>query len=104
MLRIRYTYVRSILAVFVLASLAAAIYLAQNTAAVVALLVLCVASFLSWINPPGIFGWLLWAACPHCRGRVVWEIEQLPEPYHETITVRCQDCGRSKVDFAYQPH
>jgi hypothetical protein len=104
MLRIRYTYVRSILAVFVLASLAAAVTIAQNTAAVVALLVLCVASCLSWINPPGIFGWLLQAACPHCPGRVVWEIEQLPEPYHEVITVRCQGCGRSKIDFAFHPN
>lgn len=104
MFRIRYTYVRSILAVLTLAFLAAAIYLAQNTSGVVTLLVLSVATLLSWINPPGIFGWLVQGGCPYCNGHVVWEIEQLPEPYHEVITVRCEDCGRSKVDFAYRPH
>ncbi len=104
MFSIRYMYVRTILAVFVLASLAAAVFLAQNTAAVVALLALCVASALSWINPPGIYGWLIQGACRHCNGRVVWEIRQQPEPFHETIVVHCERCGRTRVEFSFQPH
>lgn len=103
MLSIRYTYVRTILAVFALAFLAAAVYLAQSTAGVVLLLVLSVAAFLSWINPPGVFGWLMQGMCPYCHGHVVWEIAQLPEPYHEVISVRCEDCGRNKVEFAFRP-
>ena len=102
MVSIRYMYVRTVLAIFALAFLAAAIYLAQNTAAVVILLSLSVATVMSWIKPPGIFGWLIQGACLHCNGHVVWEIRQ-PEPFDEVIVVRCERCGRSKIEFAYQP-
>lgn len=103
MFRIRYSYVRAILAVLALAFLVAAVYLAQSTAGVAALLLLSIATGLSWINPPGLFGWLVQGACPHCHGHVVWEIQQVPEPYYEIFTVRCEDCGRSKVELAYRP-
>jgi hypothetical protein len=103
MLGIRHPYVRSILAVIAFAFLSAAVFLAQNTAATVALLVLFIASVLSWINPPGIFGWLIQGVCPYCDGHVVWEVRQEPEPYHEQIVVRCEKCGRTKVQFAYHP-
>jgi len=102
MLSIRYMYVRTVLAVFVLAFLAAAAFLAQNTAAVIILLLLAVATAMSWIVPPGIFGWLIQGACPHCNGHVIWEIRQ-PEPFDEVIVVRCERCGRSEIEFAYQP-
>ena len=103
MFRIRYLYVRTILAVLTLAFLVAAVYLPQSTAGTAALLLLSIATGLSWINPPGIFGWLIQAACPYCNGHVEWEIQQVPEPYYEVFTVRCQDCGRSKVELAYRP-
>ena len=103
MFGIRHPYVRSILAAFALVFLVAALFFAQNTAARVALLALFIASVLSWINPPGIFGWLMQGVCPYCNGHVVWEVRQEPEPYHEQIVVRCEQCGRTKVQFAYRP-
>ena len=104
MFNIRYTYVRSILAALALGFLAAALTIAQNTAAVVALVVLFIATGLSWIYPPGIFGWLLQGSCPYCHGHVVWDVEQVPEPYFEVIRVHCEDCGREKIEFALRPH
>ena len=103
MFSIRYTYVRKILAVLTIGFLAAAAFLAQNTATTVVLLLATVASAMSWINPQGIFGWLIQGMCPYCKGHVVWEIRQEPEPYYEVIVARCEDCGRSKIDFAFQP-
>lgn len=103
MFSIRYTFVRSILAVLALAILSAALFVAQNVAAVVALVLLLVATILSWIYPPGIYGWLLQGACPYCHGHVLWEVEQMPEPYFEVINVRCEDCGRHKEEFALRP-
>jgi len=104
MFGIRYTFVRPILAALTLAFLAAAVFAASTTAAVVGLLVLSVTTFLSWINPPGVYGWLMQGACPHCHGHVVWEVEQVPDPYDEVFRVRCEDCGRTKIEFSYQPH
>ena len=104
MFRIRYTFVRPIVAIVTLAFLAATIFVAQNTGGVVALLALTVASALSWINPPGILGWLIQGACPYCDGRVVWEIRQEPEPYYEIIVARCENGDWSQVEFSYQPH
>ena len=103
MLGIRYTYVRSVLAVFALALLAAAIFLAKDTASFFVLMVLLVITAMSWINPPGVYGWLVQGTCPYCHGHVVWEVRQEPEPYHEVIIARCEDCGRTKTEFAYQP-
>lgn len=103
MFGIRYMYVRTILAVMALMFLAAAIFLATTAAGVVLLILLSVATGLSWINPPGIFGWLIQGVCPYCNGHIVWEIQQEPQPYHEVIVVRCEDCGRSKVEFAFKP-
>ena len=103
MLSIRYTYVRTILAVLALAFLLAAVTPGRDTATVVLLTLLTVAAALSWINPPGVFGWLLQGACPHCHGHVVWEIQQVPDvPYHEVFVVRCEDCGRNKIEFAFK--
>ena len=104
MFSIRYTLIRPVLAVLTLLFLSAAVLVATTTLGLVVLIALTVMTFLSWINPPGVFGWLMQGACPHCSGHVVWEINQLPEPYHEVITVRCESCGRSKVVFSYQPH
>ncbi|HLF26057.1 MAG TPA: hypothetical protein VJG32_06960 [Anaerolineae bacterium] len=104
MFAIRYTFVRPILAVFALAFLAAGVFLAQNVAAVAALLALNLATALSWINPPGVFGWLLQGACPVCDGPIVWEVQQEPQPYDERIVVHCKNCDWRKVEFAYQPN
>jgi len=103
MLSIRYTYVRTILASLAVAFLLAAVTLGHDAATIVVLILLTVAAGLSWINPPGVFGWLLQGACPYCHGHVVWEIQQVPNvPYHETFVVRCEDCGRSKIEFAFK--
>ncbi|HEY4690818.1 MAG TPA: hypothetical protein VIK33_16005 [Anaerolineae bacterium] len=103
MFGIRYTAVRPILAVLTFAFLASAVFLAQNTGGTVALLALTVATFLSWINPPGIYGWLMQGTCAQCGGHVVWEIDQAPQPYYEIIRWRCENCERSGIDFSYQP-
>jgi hypothetical protein len=103
MFGIRYTHVRSVLALIALAILTAALFVARDTVTAFLLIVLLVATAMSWINPPGIYGWLFKAICPYCHGHVVWEMQQSPEPYHEVIVARCEDCGRSKVEFAYRP-
>jgi len=102
MLRIHYSYVRTFLALIALAVLTAAL-LARDTITFFLLMVWLVITLMSWINPPGIYGWLIQAMCPYCHGHVVWDIRQEPEPYHEIIVVRCEDCGRSKIEFAFQP-
>jgi endogenous inhibitor of DNA gyrase (YacG/DUF329 family) len=58
---------------------------------------------MSWIVPPGIFGWLLHAVCPTCGKSVEWEAVQ-PEgqPYQEQIVIRCPGC-KSKVEWEYLP-
>ena len=103
MLGVRYNYVRSILAIITVALLAAGVFLARDAVSFFLLMVLVVISAMSWINPPGVYGWLVQGVCPFCHGHVVWEIQQEPEPYNEVITARCEDCGRRKVEFAYQP-
>jgi hypothetical protein len=59
---------------------------------------------MSWIVPPGIYGWLVHAICPACKHSVKWDaIQPDGEPYREQIVRRCPECGKSMIEWQYTP-
>ena len=72
--------------------------------ALVLLVFLLILTAMSWIVPPGIYGWLLHAVCPNCGKSVEWAAVQ-PDgaPYHEQIVIHCPGCDKSKVEWQYTP-
>ena len=63
---------------------------------------LLILTAMSWIVPPGIYGWLVRGVCPTCGKSVEWAAVQ-PDgaPYHEQIVIHCPGCDKSKVEWQY---
>jgi hypothetical protein len=104
MIPMRYTLVRWVILAIGLVIAASLYYFFFPVGIQVLLYFFLVLTAMSWIVPPGIFGWLLHAVCPTCGKSVVWEAVQ-PEglPYQEQIVVRCPGCHKSKVEWEYLP-
>ena len=104
MIPVRYSLVRWVI-LAIGAVIAASLYYFLLPAGLQVLLgFIFVLTAMSWIVPPGIFGWLLHAVCPTCGKSVEWEAVQ-PEgqPYQEQIVIRCPGCGKSRVEWEYRP-
>jgi hypothetical protein len=65
---------------------------------------LLVLTAMSWVVPPGIYGWLVRAVCPICGQQVEWKAVQ-PDgvPYREQIVIRCPGCNKSRVEWQFTP-
>lgn len=104
MIPMRYTLVRWVI-LAVGAVIAASLYYFFFPVGVQVLLgFLLILTAMSWIVPPGIFGWLVHAVCPTCGKSVEWAAVQ-PDgfPYHEQIVIYCPGCDKSKVEWQYPP-
>ena len=65
---------------------------------------LLILTAMSWIVPPGIYGWLMHAFGPSCHHSVEWDaIQPDNEPYREQIIRHCPECGKSMVEWQYTP-
>lgn len=101
MIRMPYTFVRWVI-LGIGALIAASLYYFSLSVGLQVLLgFLLVLTAMSWIVPPGIFGWLLYAVCPTCGKHVEWEaVHPDGVPYHEQIVARCPGC-KSRVEWQY---
>jgi len=64
---------------------------------------LLVLTAMSWIVPPGIYGWLVRPTCPTCGARVEWTaVQPNGRPYDEQIVIRCHGCNQSKIEWEYR--
>ena len=104
MLPLRYSSIRKVI-VFIGLAIAAYIYIFLPPVGVeVFLYFLLILTAMSWIVPPGIYGWLVHAICPTCKHSVEWEAVQPDgEPYREQIVRRCPDCGKSMIEWQSSP-
>jgi len=102
MIPLRYSWIRWVIFAIGVA-LAAYVYLFLPPIGIqVMLYFLIILTAMSWIVPPGIYGWLVRAVCPTCGKHVEWEAIQ-PEgrPYDEQIVIRCPGCAKSRVEWQY---
>ena len=104
MLPLRYSWIRWAIVVIGLV-IAAYLYLSLPPVGMQVLLYfLLILTAMSWIVPPGIYGWLLRAVCPDCGKPVEWAAVNPPDkPYQEQIVISCPGCGKSKVEWQYLP-
>lgn len=104
MIPVRYSSVRWIIVV-IGAIIAAYLYFFLPAIGIQVLLYfLLVLTAMSWIVPPGIYGWLVHPVCPDCGKHVEWEAVNPPDrPYQEQIVIRCPGCGKSRVEWQYTP-
>jgi len=104
MIPLRYTLVRWVILAIGVVIAASLYYFFFPVGVQVLLGFLLILTAMSWIVPPGIFGWLVHAVCPTCGKSVEWAAVQ-PEgfPYQEQIVVHCPGCNKSKVEWQYPP-
>ena len=104
MIPVRYSSVRWIIVV-IGAIIAAYLYFFLPSIGIQVLLYfLLVLTAMSWIVPPGIYGWLVRPMCPDCGKHVEWEAVNPPDkPYQEQIVIRCPGCAKSRVEWQYTP-
>ena len=104
MIPLRYSWIRGVIFAIGVA-LAAYVYLFLPPLGIQVLVYfLLILTAMSWIVPPGIYGWLVHAVCPNCGKPVEWAAVQ-PDgaPYHEQIVIHCPGCDKSKVEWQYTP-
>lgn len=101
MLFIRYPYVRWFIALLGLIWLGIWIGFQPQGPALIGVILALVMTALAWINPPGVYGWLITPTCLQCGGRLRWSIIQPDDhdPYVEEIRVVCTRCGWHRVEF-----
>ncbi len=103
MIPVRYTLVRWIILVIGAAITASFFFLPLHPGALVFLSFLLVLTVMSWIVPPGIYGWLVHGVCPTCGKPVQWAAEAPPgRPYDEQIIRSCPGCNKSQVEWEYR--
>ena len=104
MLPLRYSWIRWAIVVIGLV-IATYLYLFLPPVGIQGLLYfLLILTAMSWVIPPGIYGWLLRAVCPTCGRSVEWAAVNPPDrPYQEQIVVRCPGCNKSRVEWQYLP-
>jgi hypothetical protein len=104
MIAVRYSLVRWVILTIGIVIAVSLYYFFFPVGVQVFLYFLLVLTAMSWIVPPGIFGWLVRAVCPTCGKRVEWAAIQ-PEglPYQEQIVIHCPGCGKSKIEWQYLP-
>jgi endogenous inhibitor of DNA gyrase (YacG/DUF329 family) len=83
--------------------LALYVLLPHTVGVVMGLSFLLVLTAASLVVPPGIYGWLIHAECPTCRGPAEW-VAANPEhePYNERIVLKCPTCNTSKIEWEYR--
>ncbi len=101
MLFIRYPYVRWFMALLALIWLGLWIGLRLQGPARIGVILALVMTVLAWINPPGVYSWLITPTCPQCGGRLRWSVIQPDDhdPYAEEIRVACARCNWSQTEF-----
>ncbi len=101
MLFIRYPYVRWFIALLALIWLGIWIGLRPQGPALIGVILALVMTALAWINPPGVYSWLITPTCPQCGGRLRWSAIQPDDhdPYVEELQVTCTRCGWNRVEF-----
>jgi uncharacterized ion transporter superfamily protein YfcC len=104
MIPLRYSHVRWVIVAIGVAIAVSLYYFFFPVGVTVFLVFLLILTAMSWIVPPGIYGWLVHAVCPTCGKTVEWEAVQ-PDgaPYHEQIVIHCPGCDKSKVEWQYTP-
>jgi endogenous inhibitor of DNA gyrase (YacG/DUF329 family) len=104
MIPLRYSWIRWVIFAIGVA-LAAYVYLFLPPLGIQVLVYfLLILTAMSWIVPPGIYGWLVHAICPTCKHSVEWEaVQPEGEPYREQIVRRCPECGKSIVEWQSSP-
>lgn len=102
MIPMRFSFVRWVIVV-IGAVIAASYYLFRLPVGLqVFLAFLLILTAMSWVIPPGIYGWLVRGVCPTCGKRVQWAaVNPENRPYQEQIVVRCPGCGESTVEWEY---
>ena len=102
MIPLRYSLVRWVI-VAIGAVIAVSLYYFFFPVGLQVLLVfLLILTAMSWIVPPGIYGWLVRGVCPTCGKSVEWAaVHPDGVPYREQIVVRCPGCDKSKVEWQY---
>ncbi|MCS7251381.1 MAG: zinc ribbon domain-containing protein [Anaerolineae bacterium] len=101
MLFIPYPYVRWWMALLILIWLGIWVGLRPQGPALIGVILALVITALSWINPPGVYSWLITPTCPQCRGQLRWSIIQPDDhdPYVEEVRVVCTHCGWGRMEF-----
>ncbi|GBD09726.1 hypothetical protein HRbin22_01986 [Candidatus Thermoflexus japonica] len=101
MLFIRYRYVRWFIAMLALIWAGIWIGARPQGPALIGVVLALVMTALAWINPPGVYSWLITPTCPQCGGRLRWSILQPDDhdPYVEEIRVACTRCDWSRTEF-----
>jgi endogenous inhibitor of DNA gyrase (YacG/DUF329 family) len=108
-IRFRYNRVRWIIAALTLLLIVLGILLRPTGGALILFVLLLLASVGAVFYPPGFYvllfnGLLLTPVCPECQGQVEWAIEQgSTNPYLEQLVVRCPGCGKTKIEFSFDP-
>ena len=65
---------------------------------------LIILTLMSYIIPPGIYGWLLHPVCPNCRQSVEWDaVQPAGRPHREQIILRCPGCSKARVEWQFSP-